>query len=181
MRAAKSIVLAALIIAWPIASQAQDETPSRAPDTMGPCRQLGLNVWGVSYHVNRTTEYDERNWGAGLTCFTRPDLKWLGRDDDNRLFLEGDALVNSWHGLVVPVSLGVDYTVKHFDACRLSFIGALTVAYYQMPTRGVSEVRWGPLPGLAVGCSRIRTNMILVPSASKQPLAAVVASMSVLF
>jgi len=56
------------------------------------------------------------------------------------------------------------------------------VAYYQLPARGISEVRWGPLPGFAVGCGRIRTNLILVPNSSKQqPLSAVVASMSVLF
>jgi hypothetical protein len=182
MRAAtKPIVLAAVLLAWPMGSLAQDEAPAKPHNTIGPCRQLGLNVWGVSYHVNRATDYDEQNWGAGLTCYGRPDFRWLGRDEKNRVFFEGDALVNSWRGLVFPLSLGVDYTVKNFAACRLSFIGALTVAYYQLPDRGISEVRWGPLPGFALGCGHIRTNMILVPSPSKQPLAAIVGSMSVLF
>jgi len=180
MRAAQRIVLIVVSLAWPIASHAQDGV-SGATNTIGPCRQVGLNLWGVSYHVNRGTDYDERNWGAGLTCYGRPDVKWLGRDENNRVFFEGDALVNSWRGLVLPLSLGVDYTVKNLDACRLSFICALTVAYYQLPERGVSEVRWGPLPGFALGCGHIRTNMILVPSPSKKPLSAVVASMSVLF
>jgi hypothetical protein len=178
---ATSIALAVAFIAWPIASLAQEAVRADARNTIGPCRQVGLNVWGVSYHVNRTTEYDEQNWGAGLTCYGRPDLKWLGRDEHNQVFFEADALVNSWHGLVFPLSLGVDYTVTRVGACRLSFIGALTVAYYQLPDRGISEVRWGPLPGFALGCGRIRTNMILVPAPSKQPLSAVVASMSVLF
>jgi hypothetical protein len=179
--AANRIALAVVLLAWPSASRAQEEVPAGAANTIGPCRQFGVNVWGVSYHVNRATNYDERNWGVGLTCYGRPDLKWLGRDENNRLFLEGDALINSWRGLVFPLSLGVDYTVKNFNPCRLSFIGALTVAYYQLPERGVSEVRWGPLPGFALGCGHLRTNVILVPSPSKPPLAAVVASMSVLF
>jgi hypothetical protein len=179
--AAKPFVLAAVLLAWPMAAHAQDEAPAGSKNTIGPCRKLGLNVWGVSYHVNRNTDYDEQNWGAGLTCYGRPDLKWLGRDENNRVFFEGDALINSWRGLVFPLSLGVDYTVKNFAACRLSFIAALTVAYYQLPDRGISEVRWGPLPGFALGCGHVRTNMILVPNPSKQPLAAVVASMSVLF
>jgi len=177
-----AIVLGIVLIAWPARMQAQSEVPDRAHNTLGPCRQLGLNVWGLSYHVNRNTPYDERNWGAGLTCYSRPNLSWLGRDENNQIFFESDALINSWHGLVLPLSLGVDYTLKNFDACRLSVIGAMTVAYYQLPERGISEVRWGPLPGFALGCGRIRTNMILVPNASKQqPLSAVVASMSVLF
>jgi len=170
MRAvASAIVLGVVLIAWPKGAHAQSESPA-AHNTLGPCRQLGLNVWGLSYHLNRQTAYDEQNWGAGLTCYGRP------------LFFEGDALVNSWRGLVVPLSLGVDHTLWSVDACRLSFIGAVTVAYYQLPARGISEVRWGPLPGVSFGCGRIRTNVILVPNASKQqPLSAVVASMSVLF
>ena len=179
--AARRIALAVVLLAWPIAARAQDEITAGAKNTIGPCRQLAVNVWGVSYHVNRNTNYDEQNWGAGVTCYGRPDLKLLGRDENNRVFIEGDLLINSWHGLVFPLSLGVDYTVKSFDACRLSFFGALTVAYYQLPDRGISEVRWGPLPGFALGCGRIRTNFTLVPSPSKQLLWAVVASLSVLF
>jgi len=181
MRAtAKLFVLAVVLIAWPAASRAQDEV-ARKPNTLGPCRQLGVNVWGASYHVNRNTEYDEQNWGAGLTCYGRPNLKFLGRDDNSQIFFEGDALINSWRGLVVPVSLGVDYTLKNFDRCRLSFIGAMTVAYYELPQKGISEVRWGPLPGFTVGCGHVQTKMILVPSPSRQPLSAVVASMSFVF
>jgi hypothetical protein len=41
---------------------------------------------------------------SGLTCFGRPDL-WLGRDENNQLFFETDAPINSWHGLVLPLSL----------------------------------------------------------------------------
>jgi hypothetical protein len=182
MRAvAERIALAVVLLAWPTTSRAQDEIPTEAKNTIGPCRELAVNVWGVSYHVNRATDYKEKNWGTGLTCYGRPDFKWLGHDDRNRVFFEGDLLINSWRGLVLPLSLGLDYTVKAFPACRLSFFGALTVAYYQLPDRGVSEVRWGPVPGFALGCGHIRSNLILVPSPSKQPLSALVASISVLF
>src|SRR5262249_45230945 len=59
---ATAIVLGIVVIAWPARAHAQSEVAERAHNTLGPCRQLGVNVWGLSYHVNRNTEYDERNW-----------------------------------------------------------------------------------------------------------------------
>jgi hypothetical protein len=172
--AAKRIVLAAVLVAWPIASRAQEQVSAGSPNTIGPCRQLGVNVWGVSYHVNRATDYDERNWGAGLTCYGRPDLKWLGRDENNRLFRRRRA--TSWRPRLSAVARRGPR--PGFNPCRLSFIGALTVA--TSAADGACP-KCGPLPGFALGCDHLRTNVILVPSPSKPPLAAVVASMSVLF
>ena len=149
----------------------------------GPCGQMSLNLWGVSYHPDRTKGYNEQNWGAGFSCYTHPNIPWLlGSGRDNRLVVEGDAMLNSWRGLMVPLSVGLNYRVKSFSGgCKLFFVTALTVAYYNDPHKNASEVDWGPIPGVSLGCGNIRTNMVLVPSASRVPLAVAIASVSVVF
>jgi hypothetical protein len=149
----------------------------------GPCQQMSLNLWGLSYHPDRSKGYNEQNWGAGFSCYTHPDIPWLlGKGQDNRLVIQGDALLNSWRGLMVPLSIGANWRIKTFsDGCKLYFVTAMTVAYYNHPDTGVSEVDWGPIPGVSIGCGRIRTNMMLVPSASRVPLAVAIASMSFVF
>ena len=67
-------------------------------------RHWGLSIWGLSYHTNRSIDYDESNWGLGVRYYARPQWKWLGRNQDTRLFLEGDALRNSNGGIVLPLS-----------------------------------------------------------------------------
>ena len=149
----------------------------------GPCQQMSLNIWGLSYHPDRTKGYNEQNWGAGFSCYTRPDIPWLlGKSQDNRLVIEGDAMLNSWRGLMVPVSIGANWRIKTFsDGCKLYFVTAMTVAYYNHPQTHISEVDWGPIPGVTLGCGKVRTNMMLVPSASRVPLAVAIASMSFVF
>jgi hypothetical protein len=149
----------------------------------GVCRQMSLNLWGLSYHPDRTKGYNEQNWGVGFSCYTHPDIPWLlGRGGDNRLVVEGDAMLNSWRGLMVPLSIGANWRIKTFsDGCKLYFVTAMTVAYYNHPQTGVSEVDWGPIPGVSIGCGKVRTNMMLVPSASRVPLAVAIASMSIVF
>ena len=149
----------------------------------GVCRQMSINFWGLSYHPDRTKGYNEQNWGAGFSCYSRPNIPWLlGSGRDNRLVIEGDAMLNSWRGLMVPLSVGANWKMKTFaSGCKLYFVTALTVAYYNDPNKTYSEVDWGPIPGLSLGCGAIRTNMALVPSASRVPLAVAVASMSIVF
>ena len=149
----------------------------------GACRQFSVNVWGLSYHPDRSRGYNEHNWGAGFSCYTRPNISWLlGHNQDNRLVFEGDAMLNSWRGVMVPVSIGANYRVKAFSGgCKLYFVAAMTVAYYNNPVRDVGEVDWGPIPGASLACGNIRTNMMLVPSASRVPLAVAIASMSIVF
>jgi hypothetical protein len=149
----------------------------------GPCRQMSINLWGVSYHPDRTKGYNEQNWGAGFSCYSHPDIPWLlGKGVDNRLVIEGDAMLNSWRGLMVPLSVGANWRVKTFSSgCKMYFFTALTVAYYNNPIKNIGEVDWGPIPGVSLGCGNIRTNMMLVPSASRVPLAVAIASMSIVF
>ena len=57
----------------------------------------------------------------------------------------------------------------------------MAIAYYQTPDRGhKSEVRYGPVPGLDLACGRIRPNVIVVPNPSRQMIAAIAASVTVI-
>ncbi len=149
----------------------------------GLCRQMSVDLWGLSYHPDRTKGYNEHNWGAGFSCYTRPNLQWLlGRDQDNTLAFEGDGMLNSWRGLMVPISMGANWRLKTFaNGCKVFGVAALTVAYYNNPIRNVSEIDWGPIPGVSLGCGAVRTNLVLVPSASRVPLAVAIASVSIVF
>lgn len=144
--------------------------------------QWGISIWGVSYHVDRSVDYNEGNWGLGLRYYTRPDWKWLGRDDDNRIFLEVDALRNSNRGLVLPLSAGAEYRIWSLPGgCKLFAVAALTLAYYQYPAKTTTELKFGPVPGLAIGCGHLKSNVMAVLRKSSEPLAAVTASMTIVF
>src|SRR3954470_20836319 len=108
-------------------------------------QQWGITVWGLSYHVDRSVDYNEDNWGLGLRYYLKPD----------RWFVEADALRNSNRGLVLPVSLGVEFRIAPLPAgCKLSAVGALTAAYYQYPNQNRTDFKVGPVPGVAIGCGR---------------------------
>ncbi len=143
--------------------------PSR---TYGQERQWGLSIWGVSYHVNRSVDYNEDNLGLGVRYYVKPD----------RWFLELDALRNSNRGLVVPLSAGAEFRIAPLPAgCRLFAVAALTLAYYQYPNRNTSDIKLGPVPGVAIGCGRVKTNVMAVLRKSSEPLAAVTASVTIMF
>ena len=69
-------------------------------------QQWGINIWGVSYHVDRSVDYNEDNWGLGVRYYIRPD----------RFFLEFDALRNSNRGLVLPLSAGAEVRIAPLPA-----------------------------------------------------------------
>ena len=148
----------------------------------GGDRHWGISIWGLSYHVDRSIDYDENNWGLGIRYQTRPQWRWLGKGEDNRVFLEVDALRNSHGGMVLPVSVGVDYQVKSFsDRCKLLAFGALTLAYYQNRREEATEVKFGPVPGLTLSWGHVRTNMTAILRAKRAPLAAIVGSVTFVF
>jgi len=145
--------------------------PSAAFADDKPDQRWGLTVWGLSYHVNKSIDYAGNNWGLGLRYYAVR----------RHLFLEGDALRNSNRGLVVPVSVGAEFGVGHISACRLAGIAAFTAAYYENPRKELTEVKFGPVPGVSVGCGRIKTNILTVLSKSERPVAAIAASLTILF
>jgi hypothetical protein len=135
-------------------------------------QRWGVSIWGLSYHVDRSVDYNEDNWGLGLRYYVKP----------NRLFAEFDALRNSNRGLVLPLSAGLEFRIAPLPAgCKLSGVGALTLAYYQYPNRGTTDIKFGPVPGVTIGCGRVKGNVIVVLRKSSEPLAAVTASLTIMF
>jgi hypothetical protein len=154
------LLVVMLVVARPAPAVADGDDP-----------RWGVIVWGLSYHVNRTADYNEGNWGAGVRYYVKP----------HRLFLEGDALRNSNRGLVLPVSVGAEFGFASIRACRLSAVGAITVAYYRNQQTDTTEFKFGPVPGFSIGCGHFAANMLTVLRQSNEPLAALVWSLSILF
>ena len=143
--------------------------PSAAHADPGP---WGLSLWGLSYHVDRSVDYDEHNWGLGLRYYFKPD----------KYFVEADALRDSNRGLVVPVSLGAEFRIAPLPAgCKLFAAAALTLAYYQYPNRKTTDIKFGPVPGATIGCGRVKANVMAVLRKSSEPLAALTASLTIMF
>jgi hypothetical protein len=152
-------LLALVCLAWFAA-------PARADDD--PVARWGITIWGLSWHRNDAIDYDEHNWGAGLRYYLRPHL-----------FVEGDVLRNSNRGIVVPASIGFELGIGSIGACHLSAVGAAAVAYYQNLRTNADEIKVGPVPGLSVRCGRVQPNVIAVLSPSRNLLAAVVGSVTI--
>jgi hypothetical protein len=132
----------------------------------------GISLWGLSYHVDRSVDYNEDNWGVGLRYYFKPD----------RFFVELDALRNSNRGLVLPLSAGAELRIAPLPAgCKLFAVAALTAAYYQYPNRNTTDIKVGPVPGVAVGCGRLKGNLMAVLRKSSEPLAALTASLTIVF
>jgi hypothetical protein len=132
----------------------------------------GISIWGLSYHVNRSVGYNEDNWGLGLRYYIKP----------GRYFLEFDALRNSNRGLALPLSAGAQFRFAPLPAgCGLYGVAALAVAYYQFPQNQTTEVKAGPVPGLTIGCGHLKGNVIAVLRKSSEPLAALTASLTIVF
>jgi hypothetical protein len=134
-------------------------------------QRWGLAIWGLSYHVDRSVDYNENNVGLGVRYYLKPD----------RWFVEVDALRNSNRGLVLPASLGLEFGHAPVLGCELSGVVALTAAYYQFPNTDSSVIKYGPVPGVAVGCGRVRANIMAVLRKSSEPLAAITASLTIMF
>ena len=134
-------------------------------------RRWGITFWGLSYHINKSIDYAASNWGLGVRYYIKP----------RHFFVEADALRNSNRGLVLPVSAGGEIGVGGIGVCHFSALAALTAAYYQNPRKNLDQVKWGPVPGLTIGCGRFKTNVLVILSPSSQPLAAIAASLTVLF
>ena len=152
-------MLLALLLARPSPARAQDH-------------RWGIAIWGLSYHVDRSVDYDEHNWGLGLRYYFKPD----------KFFAEIDALRDSNRGLVVPLSAGAEFPIVPLPVgCKLFAVAALAAAYYQYPNRGTADIKFGPVPGVTIGCGHVKTNIMAVLRKSSEPLAAVTASLTIVF
>ena len=154
-------LILALVVACPAALRA-DADESR----------WGLMIWGLSYHVDHAADYSEGNWGLGFRYYPKP----------RHLFLEVDALRNSNRGLVIPASIGGELGIGTLPGgCRLAAVGAFTVAYYENQLKDTTEIKFGPVPGVTLGCRHLKVNVLTIFKTSKPPLAAVVASLTIPF
>lgn len=161
MRALTSLTLAMAFVAGVAC-------PARAAED--PDERWGIAIWGLSYHINRSVDYDEANFGVGLRYYFH-----------RLLFVEGDALRNSNHGIVLPVSAGLDLKFASLgEACSLYAVAAGTVAYYQNHRTERDYVRAGPVPGVTLGCGRVKVNGIIVLQRSHQPFSVIAASLTIL-
>ena len=158
MEFATTLLAVALIVLLPSRVRADD--------------RWGISIWGLSYHVDRSVDYNEDNWGLGLRYYLKP----------GRYFVEFDALRNSNRGLVLPLSAGAEFGIAPLPAgCKLFAVAALTAAYYQYPNRNTTELKVGPVPGVTVGCGHVKGNIMAVLRKSSEPLAALTASLTIVF
>ena len=135
-----------------------------------PDQRWGISIWGLSYHIDQEIDFDEANVGLGLRYYF-----------NHRVFVEVDALRNSNGGLAVPVSAGLDFKIASLgQACHLYAVAAGTVVYYQNSRTQREYVRAGPVPGVTLGCGRVRVNAIIVLRPSHQPVAVIAASLTIL-
>ena len=154
-------LILALVVACPVALFADADEP-----------RWGIMIWGLSYHADEAVDYSEGNWGLGLRYYAKP----------RRLFLEVDALRNSNRGLVLPATIGAEFGIGTLPGgCRLSAVGAFTVAYYENQHEDTTELKFGPVPGITLGCRHFKVNVLTILKASKAPLAAAVASLTIPF
>jgi len=135
-----------------------------------PGKRWGISIWGLSYHIDREIDFDEANVGLGLRYYFT-----------HRVFVEVDALRNSNHGLAVPVSAGLDFKVASLgQACSLYAVAAGTAVYYRNARTGREDLKAGPVPGVTLGCGRVKVNTIVVLRPSHQPVAVIAASLTIL-
>ena len=135
-----------------------------------PDKRWGISIWGLSYHIDHEIDFDEANVGLGLRYYFT-----------HRVFAEVDALRNSNGGLAVPVSVGLDFKITSLGhACNLYAVAAGTVVYYRNARTEREYFRAGPVPGVTLGCGRVKANAIIVLRPSHQPVAVIVASLTIL-
>jgi hypothetical protein len=143
-------------------------SPARADEP--PDKRWGISLWGLSYHFDHEIDFNGANVGLGVRYYF-----------NHRVFVEADALRNSNRGLAVPVSAGLDFKVASLgQACSLYAVAAGTVVYYQNARTERDYFRAGPVPGVTLGCGRVKTNAIIVLKPSRQPIAVIAASLTIL-
>ena len=144
--------------------------PSAALAAEDPDKRGGISIWGLSYHIDDEIDFAEANVGLGLRYYVH-----------RLVFVEIDALRNSNRGLAVPVSAGLDLKVASLGrACNLYAVAAGAVVYYQNRRTEREYFRAGPVPGVSLGCGRVKTNAIIVLKPSRQPVSVITASLTIL-
>ena len=113
---------------------------------------LGLNIFGLSFHTNRSAGYNEVNPGLGLRyVFARPSPNWA-------LFGDASFYYDSNREWAKYVALGAYYSLS--PSWKIG--GAL--AYGQSRSYNEGQPFFAPIPGVAFLYRRIAFNMVVLPS-----------------
>ena len=135
-----------------------------------PDKRWGISLWGLSYHIDDEIDFDEANVGLGLRYYVNQPV-----------FFEVDALRNSNGGLAVAMSAGFELKVASLGrACALYAVAAGTVVYYENPRTERDDFKAGPVPGVTLGCGRVKTNVIVVLRPTSQPVSVIAASLTIM-
>ena len=144
--------------------------PTVAGADPDPDRRWGISIWGLSYHLDDEIDYDEANVGVGLRYYVH-----------RLVFVEVDALRNSNRGVAAAASAGLDFKVASLGkACNLSVVAAGTVVYYENPRIEQEDVKVGPVPGVTLGCGRVKANAIVVLRPARQPVNVIAVSLTIM-
>ena len=115
-------------------------------------RGLGLDVFGLSLHFNRSAGYNELNPGIGLRdAFWHPAPKW-------EVFGDTSIYYDSRRHWAKYVAIGASYRLSESWA-----VGA-GLAYGQSETYHHGTPFFAPVPGLAFIYRGIALNTVLLPS-----------------
>src|SRR3989344_5549075 len=115
----KFLAYLALILVFfsqPVFAQSVEEkNKDQKKEEKIPGGNWGINIWGLSYHPDDDSRYNDKNWGFGVRRYTQLEWKWFGnKENNNRIFFQVDALKNSYDALLLPVSIGTEYTFKTY-------------------------------------------------------------------
>ena len=137
-----------------------------------PATGMGRRLWGLSYHVDRSVDYNEDNWGLGLRYYLSSATSFRRGGRPARQQPRAGA-----------AGLGGRRVPDRAAAGRLQAVAvaALTAAYYQYRNTEPHDFKIGPVPGVAVGCGHVKTNVMAVLRKSSEPLAALTASLTIMF
>jgi hypothetical protein len=113
---------------------------------------LGLNIFGLSLHTDRSTGHNEVNPGVGLRyVFWQPAPRWA-------LFGETSIYYDSNRQWAKYVALGTSY--RFAESWR---VGA-AIAYGQSRSYNDGKAFFAVIPGLAFEYRRVVYNAVLLPS-----------------
>lgn len=114
--------------------------------------KLGLNIFGLSLHADRSTGHNEVNPGVGLRyVFAQPAPRWA-------LFGETSIYYDSNRQWAKYVALGSSYRFAE------SWMVGAAVAYGQSRSYNDGKPFFAVIPGLAFEYRRVVYNAVLLPS-----------------
>ena len=113
---------------------------------------LGLNIFGLSLHANRSAGYNELNPGVGLRyTFWDPAPRWTVFGDTSIYYDSG----RHW---AKYIALGASYHIAE------SWRVGVGVGYAQSQSYNHGKPFFAPIPGVAFEYRRVMFNAVLLPS-----------------